>query len=126
MFCKRGEEEHAFLQNTFAWFGSVCSIPLLSTSRIFLPDEAFYQPLFISEKSVPGKHQNNEENIFKVKNKDIVNPKLVLHVFLVPEAVTRRCSVKEVFLEILQNSQENTCARVAFSIKLQALGLQLF
>ena len=26
------------------------------------------------------------------------------------EAVTRRCSVKKVFLEISQNSQENTCA----------------
>ena len=31
-----------------------------------------------------------------------------------PEAVTRKCSVKKVFLEILQNSQENTCARVSF------------
>ena len=28
----------------------------------------------------------------------------------------------EVFLEILQNSQENTCARVSFLIKLQASG----
>ena len=28
------------------------------------------------------------------------------------EAVVQRCSVKKVFLEILQNSQENTCARV--------------
>ena len=28
------------------------------------------------------------------------------------EAVVRRCSVKKVFLEISQNSQENTCARV--------------
>ena len=40
-----------------------------------------------------------------------------------PEAVTRRCSVKKVFLEISQNSQENT-----FLIKLQGLlltGLQL-
>ena len=26
------------------------------------------------------------------------------------------CSVKKVFLEILQNSQENTCARVSFLI----------
>ena len=33
---------------------------------------------------------------------------------------------KKVFLEISQNSQENTCARVSFSIKLQALGLQLY
>ena len=30
------------------------------------------------------------------------------------EAVALRCSVKEVFLETLQNSQENTCARVFF------------
>ena len=34
----------------------------------------------------------------------------------------RRCSVKNMFLEIPQNSQENTCARVSFLIKLQALG----
>ena len=32
----------------------------------------------------------------------------------------RRCSVKKVFLEILQNSQENTCARASILIKLQA------
>ena len=36
------------------------------------------------------------------------------------EAVVRRCSVKKVFLEISQNSQENTCVRVSFLIKLQA------
>ena len=30
------------------------------------------------------------------------------------------CSVKKVFLEISQNSQENTCARVSFITKLQA------
>ena len=30
------------------------------------------------------------------------------------EAVPKRCSVKKVFLEILQNSQENTCGRVSF------------
>ena len=39
------------------------------------------------------------------------------------EAVVWRCSVKKVFLEISQNSQENTCVRVSFLIKLQALGL---
>ena len=37
----------------------------------------------------------------------------------------RRCSVEKVFLEISQNSQENTSARVSFLIKLQA-GLQLY
>ena len=36
------------------------------------------------------------------------------------EAVAQRCSVKKVFFEISQNSQENTCAEVSFLIKLQA------
>ena len=31
------------------------------------------------------------------------------------EAVAQRCSVKKVFLEISQNSQENACARVFFN-----------
>ena len=36
----------------------------------------------------------------------------------------QRCSVKKVFLSILQNSQENACARACLWIKLLALGLQ--
>ena len=36
------------------------------------------------------------------------------------EAVAQWCSVKSVFLQISQKSQENTCARVSFLIKLQA------
>ena len=36
------------------------------------------------------------------------------------ETVTQRCSVKKVFLEISQNSQENTCSRSSFLIGLQA------
>ena len=39
------------------------------------------------------------------------------------EAVVKRCSAKKVFLEISQNSQENTCANASFLIKLQASGL---
>ena len=31
----------------------------------------------------------------------------------------QRCSVKKVFMKISQNSQENTCARASFLIKLQ-------
>ena len=38
----------------------------------------------------------------------------------IKEAVVQMCSVKKVFLEISKNSQENTCARVSFLIKLQA------
>ena len=44
----------------------------------------------------------------------------------VSEAVVWRCSVEKVLLEISQNSQENTCARVSFLIKWQAWGLQLY
>ena len=46
--------------------------------------------------------------------------------FIATEAATTGVLCKKVFLEISQNSQENTCARVSFSIRLQALGLQLY
>ena len=39
--------------------------------------------------------------------------------FLEYRSSHQRCSIKKVFLKILQNSQENTCARVSFLIKLQ-------
>ena len=42
------------------------------------------------------------------------------------EAATRGVLCKKVILEISQNSQENTCARISFLIKLQALGLELY
>ena len=42
------------------------------------------------------------------------------------EEVVQRCSVKTVCLEISQNLQENTCARVSFLIKLQAWPATLF
>ena len=45
---------------------------------------------------------------------------------LLTEAVVQSCSVKKVLLEISQNLQENTRARVSFLIKLQAWGLQLY
>ena len=47
-------------------------------------------------------------------------------VLLLTEAVVRRCSLKKMFLDISQKSQENTCARASFLIKLQASGLQLY
>ena len=36
------------------------------------------------------------------------------------EAIARRCSLKKALLEISQNSQENTCAKVSFLMKLRA------
>ena len=35
------------------------------------------------------------------------------------EAVVQTCSVKKIFVEISQNSQGNTCARVSILIKLR-------
>ena len=40
-----------------------------------------------------------------------------IKIYLQTEVVTDRCSIKQVFLEISQNSQENACARVTFLIK---------
>ena len=41
---------------------------------------------------------------------------IICDVFLCTEAVTWRCSVENLSLKILQNSQENTCARISFLI----------
>ena len=57
-------------------------------------------------------------NRYKIHDYKIYNP--------FAEAVAQVCSVKKAFLEIWQNSQENTCARVFFSIKLQARGMQRY
>ena len=42
------------------------------------------------------------------------------HGHLDTEAATEGVLYEKMFLEILQNSQENTCAKVSFLIKLQA------
>ena len=42
------------------------------------------------------------------------------------EAAIHSSSVKKVFLKVLQNSQESTCAKVSFLIKLQARGLHFY
>ena len=45
----------------------------------------------------------------------------IIYNFINTEAVVQRCSLKKVFLEISQNSQENTCARVSFFNKVAGL-----
>ena len=45
---------------------------------------------------------------------------------MIDETVAQRYSVKKVFLEIFQNLQKDTCVRVSFLIKLQALDLQIY
>ena len=50
-----------------------------------------------------------------------------LKMMLFSEAVVRMSSIKKVaLLEISQNSQESTCVRDSFLIKLQTIGLQLY
>ena len=44
----------------------------------------------------------------------------VLAVIILHDSSAQRCSVKKVFLEISQNSQENTCVKACFSINLRA------
>ena len=44
-------------------------------------------------------------------------PKIMI-IMIIKEAATQRCSVKKMFLEIWQNSQENTWARVSLLMKL--------
>ena len=52
--------------------------------------------------------------------------KIVISYMTELEATTRGALCRKVFLEISQNWQENTCARVSFLIKLQASDLQLY
>ena len=66
----------------------------------------------------------NRKYLFSYRNEIIV--KLWKRKIGKTEAVVRRCSAKKVFLEISQNSQENTCARIFFLIKLKASSLQLY
>ena len=51
---------------------------------------------------------------------------LILHIVRFSEAAAGGILQKKMFLKILQYSQENTCARVSFLIKLQASGPLLY
>ena len=64
-------------------------------------------------------HNLHSGNVHKKRKKYTEMPKIVQNRPLMypcsnnPEAVARRCSVKKAFLEISQNSQENTSAGVS-------------
>ena len=51
---------------------------------------------------------------------------ILLKLVLQAEAVAQRCFVKKMFLEISQNSQENTSARVSFFNKVADSGTDVF
>ena len=65
---------------------------------------------WISKKCALTITRNQEEMVF---------PDIYQVIFF----CNQRCSVKKVFLEISQNSQENTCARVSFLNKGEAWGI---
>ena len=72
-------------------------------------------------------HKNNPTKVFYNEKRQFITNKMLdilLSECVRTEAVVRSCSVEKVFLEISQNSQENTCARICFLIKLQAKHFQ--
>ena len=78
----------------------------------------------MNRKKKKKKHRSNQ--IFSSHGKTTNKASLTtfsMQINLMSEAVSQRCSVEKVFLEILQNSHESTCTRVSFLIKLQAQGL---
>ena len=58
----------------------------------------------------------------KSKNENVSILQEDCQAFGLTEAATECVLQEKVFLEISQHSQENTCARVSFLIKLHALG----
>ena len=87
--------------------------------------------MFICFKGITSRlSSKNHDNLFR--KKEAINPFLAnvptLYPLKTPENQSshQNSSVKKVFLEISQNSQQNTRARVSFLIKLQASGLQRY
>ena len=70
--------------------------------------------LWFANGGYPDSLTNRETG--KVKHKPIIRVERIRSF----KNSHRRCSVKKMFLEISQNSQEDTCVRVSFLIKLQA------
>ena len=83
-----------------------------------------------TKMSLPPKN-TPKGDISRITEKDDIYPRKYsisaeIPRWLTQEAATGDVLQEKVFLEILQNSQEKTCARASFSIKLQVWGLQLY
>ena len=92
----------------FDHFGTLCT-KVLKVKKMSVPKMEGKSLLFDIVNEFPNMISVTSEVGYNVK---------------VSESILRsshqRCFVKKVFLEMSQNSQENTCARVSFLIKLQA------
>ena len=71
-------------------------------------------------KSLSSKVYKNNDNVDNSNNiLTTENRKIDKIIKILDRSTHQRCSVKKEFLEISQHSQENTCVRVSFLIKLQ-------
>ena len=113
LFVEKSSEQilnfYHFLVKTYSRFNSIVKkrgadiLPRISLKF----HEKVLQKLSIQSSKIKTSFKNQSSRVTESVN-------------LITDAVVQRCSVKKVFLKILQNSQENTCARVSFLIKLQA------
>ena len=71
-------------------------------------------------------HDGKELGFYKIVHIKTFRLSKKNNILVMSEVIIRRCSVKKVFLEISQNSQESNCTRISFLIRQQALGLQLY
>ena len=91
--------------------GNLHQVPLFALSKAFNT---------VDHQILPKKprHDGVNENWFGFEI--IFSEEKNILKIMMTEVVVRRCSIKKVFLETSQNSQENSCARNYFLIKLQA------
>ena len=114
-----------FVADTKIIYGYNFVAPLTNTNWLMLFNKTIWVPTF--RKSIKNCFVMRDI-ILKSVNR-CTNQSATFRIFLIfnsSEAVVRRCSVKKMFLEISQNSQENSCARDSVLITLQALCQILF
>ena len=98
-------------QDCFPRSSSKCEEELFFTEVILTKCREFY--LKTRESGLLWKWWQS----WKLENFNYTEKELYHRFFprrIIPDPVSRRCSVKKVFLKILQNSQKSTCARVSF------------
>ena len=102
-----------------------------SSTKIFTPNLIFFNQLrketFKFLHQIRGiLHQTDDTFGLPYLTLFFNSTSVLLNFFMNLEAVAQTCSIRKVFLEISQNSQGNTCARVSFLITLQASGIGVF
>ena len=97
----------------------IYGVTSLKNKKSFSSDEFLIVLSILTNFSVKADSQGKKNDISGIFYDYLFLKKASYPIFVFTEAVVWRCSVKKVFLGISQNSQENTCARVSFLIKLQ-------